>query len=339
MSARRIAVGAAMLALAGCERWPDALDPQAPEARDIGRLIGTFTGLLGVIWLAVVIATLIAIWRGRRATPDGTPVRALSASMPSERRRTITVAVLVGLTAVTVLVLTGFSYATQRSLFAPREEGLSILVTGKQWWWELQYEDADPSRIVESANEIHVPVGVPVTLKLEASDVIHSLWVPSLMGKEDLIPGRQNLKRILATKPGIYRGQCAEFCGQQHAHMGLTIVAEPVADFERWRDGQRASAMVPANPEQQAGHDAFLKRSCLLCHAIRGTDAGGHSGPDLTHIASRLTLAAGTLPLTRGSLAAWIADPHGIKPGVDMPLTKLDPDELNGLAAYLESLK
>ena len=328
--------------LTGCERWPDALDPKAPEAHDIAWLIWTFTGLLGAIWLAVVIAMLIAIRGGRRVVPPAagaTPLDALALHPAGERSRTVIVGVLGGLTALTVLVLTGLSYATQRSLFAPRQEGLSILVTGKQWWWELQYEDADPSRIVETANEIHVPVNVPVTLKLEASDVIHSLWVPRLMGKEDLIPGRQNVKRVFVTQPGVYRGQCAEFCGQQHAHMGLLIIAEPMADFERWRDRQRAEAASPSNDEEQAGHDAFLKRSCVMCHQIRGTDAGGRSGPDLTHVGSRMTLAAGTLPLTRGSLAAWIVDPHGVKPGVDMPLTKLEPDELNAIAAYLESLK
>jgi cytochrome c oxidase subunit 2 len=323
-----------MLFLSGCK--PSALDSHAPEADVIADLIWTFTILLGVIWAAVVVASIVALVMRRRRPAELDP---LALEQAGERRRSVVVGVLVAATTVTVLVLTGLSYAAQRSLFQPREEGLSILMTGHQWWWEIQYEDASPSRIVTTANELHIPVGVPVTIKLESNDVIHSLWVPSLMGKIDLIPGRQNVKRVLASNAGVYRGQCAEFCGLQHAHMGILVIAESNADFERWRDRQIPSARAPDTPEQQAGHDAFLKRDCVMCHAIRGTDAGGRSGPDLTHLASRTTLAAGTLPLTRGSLAGWISDPHSAKPGVDMPTTPLDPDELNGIAAYLESLK
>ncbi|WP_460449983.1 cytochrome c oxidase subunit II [Alsobacter sp. SYSU BS001988] len=325
-----------LLGLAGCERWPAALDPHSPEASSIASLIWGFVALLGAIWLAVVIASLLAI---RRSRADAASAEPHAYDAAAERRRTAWVSVLTAATAVIVLVLTGFSYATQRVLFGPREEDLTILATGHQWWWELRYEDADPSRIVETANEIHVPVDVPVTLKLESSDVIHSLWVPSLMGKIDLIPGRQNYLRFKAAAPGVYRGQCAEFCGVQHAHMGLLVVAEPVEDFERWRDAQRRTAVQPSDPERQAGHDAFLKRPCVMCHAIRGAGAGGRSGPDLTHVGGRRTIGAGTLPVTRGALAAWIVDPHGVKPGVDMPMVKLDPDELNAISAYLESLK
>jgi cytochrome c oxidase subunit II len=320
----------------GCERWPAALDPHSPEASSIASLIWGFVALLGAIWLAVVIASLIAIRRSRSDIAVSEPH---TFDDRAERRRTVLVTVLTVATALTVLVLTGFSYATQRVLFGPRQEGLTVLATGHQWWWELRYEDADPSKIVETANEIHVPVGVPVTLKLESTDVIHSLWVPSLMGKIDLIPGRQNYLRFKADTPGVYRGQCAEFCGLQHAHMGILVIAEPVDEFERWRDAQRRTAVAPSDPERQAGHDAFLKRPCVMCHSIRGTDAGGRTGPDLTHVGGRRTIGAGTLPVTRGSLAAWIVDPHGVKPGVDMPLIKLDPDELNDISAYLESLK
>jgi cytochrome c oxidase subunit 2 len=238
-----------------------------------------------------------------------------------------------------VLALTALSYAGQRRLFAVEEEAVTIRVTGQQWWWQLTYEDPDASRTFTTANEIHVPVGKPVKVKLNAADVIHSFWVPSLMGKQDLIPGRENDIRFVAERPGVYRGQCAEFCGLQHAHMGFLVVAEPQADFDRWRDEQIKAAEPPGDSERRTGLEAFLSKPCVMCHTVRGTPAGGRTGPDLTHVGGRRTLAAATLPMSRGNLAAWIVDPHGIKPGVNMPLIKLDPDELNSIAAYLEGLR
>jgi cytochrome c oxidase subunit 2 len=194
-------------------------------------------------------------------------------------------------------------------------------------------------RSFTTANEIHLPVGEPITVKLTSSDVIHSFWVPALMGKQDAIPGRENQIGFSVDKPGVYRGQCAEFCGLQHAHMGMVVFADTKDAFEAWRNGQIADAAAPTQIEQQKGQEVFLSHPCVACHTIRGTDAGGRTGPDLTHLASRTTLAAGTLPLNRGSLAAWITDPHGIKPGVDMPLIPLEPDALQSLASYLEGLK
>jgi cytochrome c oxidase subunit II len=251
----------------------------------------------------------------------------------------VTVAAAVGLTLLTVLSLTGLSYAYQKELFEKRQDVLTIKITGHQFWWQVDYEDADASRRFTTANEIHIPVGQPVLLKLESSDVIHSFWVPSLTGKQDLIPGRQNTLQIQADREGVYRGQCAEFCGWQHAHMSMLFVAHGKEEFERWRAQQIKAAEPPSDPERQKGQSIFLSSPCVMCHSVRGTPAGGKVAPDLTHLGSRKTIAAGTLPMSRGNLAAWIVDPQGIKPGVDMPLIKLKPEEIDPLVTYLEGLK
>ncbi|MBV9219574.1 MAG: cytochrome c oxidase subunit II [Methylobacteriaceae bacterium] len=313
-----------------------ALDPHSPQGERLRDLIWMFTAVCGVVWLAVMIALAIAVWRRRASASPDPPALGRAA----ELRPTIVVGALVAMTAVTVLVLTGLSYATQkRALGRLPAAGMVLLVTGHQWWWEVEYEDDEPARTFTTANEIHVPVGVPVTIRLRADDVIHSFWVPSLMGKEDLIPGRENSIRFTAARAGIYRGQCAEFCGAQHAHMALLVVAQEKPDFDAWRDGQIRSADDPNEPERQKGLAAFLAKPCVMCHAVRGTSAAARVGPDLTHVGSRMTLAAGTLPLSRGTLAAWLADPQGVKPGSQMPFVQLDPNELNAISAYLEGLK
>lgn len=333
-SARRaLALGFAV-PLASCNLVQSPLNPVSPQARDLLWLFWLFAAVLASIWLAVMLA-LLASFRARRA--EGTDP--LSADPHRERRAHALVGWLTVATGLVVLVLTGLSYAGQRRLFGDEAGQLTIRVIGHQWWWEVQYEDPEPSRGFATANEIHVPVGVPVQVKLESTDVIHSFWVPSLMGKQDLIPGRNNAIRFTVERPGIYRGQCAEFCGMQHAKMGLLVIADDEASFARWRDGQVAPRPEPASDEARAGEAAFVAAPCSMCHQVRGTAAAGRNGPELTHVGSRRTLAAGTLPMSRGNLAAWIVDPHGIKPGVNMPLVKLDPDQLNTISAYLEGLK
>jgi cytochrome c oxidase subunit II len=176
-------------------------------------------------------------------------------------------------------------------------------------------------------------------LTLRSVDVIHSFWVPNLQGKKDLIPGRVNTLYLQADRPGVFRGQCAEFCGLQHAHMALHVVAESEDDFAHWQEQQRRAAPEPATEEQRRGRDVFLSNSCVLCHAINGTSAGGVTGPNLTHVASRISLAAGTLPNTRGHLAGWIVDPQLRKPGNNMPPNLLRGNDLQSLLSYLETLR
>lgn len=324
---------AALLVLAACG-MPAALDPKGPEASALSNLIWFFTWLCGIIWLLVVIALVVALARRHRQRPDP-----IAVNPAVERRVDTIVATLAVLTGVIVIGLTVISYATQQQLFGNGKDGLSLDIIGHQWWWEIRYNDPSPARTFTTTNEIHVPVGTPVRLSLTSTDVIHSFWVPSLMGKADLIPGRQNTLTFTVGKPGVYNGQCAEFCGLQHAHMGMRIVADAPKDFEAWRNAQIAAAPPPANTEQQLGQQAFMASPCVSCHSIRGTPAGGTFGPDLTHLASRTTLAAGTAPLNRGTLAAWIADPQTMKPGVDMPTMKLEPDDLEHIVDYLMGLK
>jgi cytochrome c oxidase subunit 2 len=220
-----------------------------------------------------------------------------------------------------------------------RKQGVNIEITGHQWWWEVRYQDPDASSIFTTANEIHIPVGVPVTFTLKATDVIHSFWVPNLHGKKDLIPGKVSTIWLQADKAGVYRGQCAEFCGHQHAHMALWIFAEPREQFDAWRRNQIQSAVAPASSTEQKGQQVFLSSACVMCHAINGTTAGANVGPNLTHLASRNTIAAATLPNDREHLAQWVSDSQQIKPGNRMPPNKLLPEDMQALLDYLQSLK
>jgi cytochrome c oxidase subunit 2 len=259
--------------------------------------------------------------------------------VPSNKRR-LSIAVI-GSTIATVVIVAGFtvaSFYTTRPLDVPRDD-LTIRVSGQQWWWDVTYIDPDSSRSFKTANEIRIPVGRSVRLQLEAGDVIHSFWVPSLAGKLDLIPGRNNELVIRAERAGVYRGQCAEFCGVQHSHMAVFVVAEEGEAYERWAEEQRAPATFSDDADARAGAAVFLAKPCAACHTVRGTAASGTTGPDLTHVGSRMTIAAGLSDNTRGAVAAWIADPQTLKPGNNMPMVPLGSDELRQLAAYMVSLK
>jgi cytochrome c oxidase subunit 2 len=330
---RPIAAILIVLPLGGCGGWQSTLDPHGPQAAYLADLFWIFTFVMVAVWLLTMAALIAALVRMRDPSRDP-----LTANPDTERRMTIVVAGAVAVTGLAVLSLTGLSYAAQKHI-AVRQEGLTLKITGHQWWWEVRYENAEPHQIFTTANEIHIPVGEPVTLNLASSDVIHSFWAPNLAGKLDLLPGYDNQMQLMADREGLWRGQCAEFCGYQHSHMGLLVIAEPKEKFEQWRQAQIRAAEQPAEPERQQGQTIFLSKPCALCHTIRGTPAGGRIGPDLTHLGSRQYLAAATLPLTRGTLAAWMIDPQGIKPGAHMPMTELQPDEIDPLLSYLMGLK
>jgi cytochrome c oxidase subunit II len=241
--------------------------------------------------------------------------------------------------AVILLGVLFYSTATFAAVAKPpSRQAVTIQVVGHRWWWEVRYAGRSPSEHFTTANELHIPIGQPVRLELATADVIHSFWVPELAGKTDLIPGQRNVAWVEADHPGRYWGHCGEYCGLQHANMMLTVVAEPPADFARWAEGQRQPAAAPAAAPAQAGQAVFTRSACSLCHTVRGTEAGGALGPDLTHLASRGTIAAGLLPNRRGQLAGWIANPQRLKPGVLMPAVPLSSTDLNALLAYLESL-
>lgn len=220
---------------------------------------------------------------------------------------------------------------------APSKPAFTIQITGHQWWWEAHYVGADPSRSFTTANELHIPTGSPVLIELTSTDVIHSFWVPPLSGKTDTIPGHTNVTWLDATQPGIYRGQCTEYCGVQHAKMGLLVVAQTPSDFSAWWSHQLTSPPPPASPAQETAMQTFVTR-CGGCHTVRGTDAAGIAGPDLSHLMQRRTIAAGTLPNNRANLSAWMADPQAIKPGCYMPTLELTGRELTQIRSYLESL-
>jgi cytochrome c oxidase subunit 2 len=243
---------------------------------------------------------------------------------------------------VTVLILATFlvfDFSAGRLLAEHPQRALTIDVIGHQWWWEAIYEDPDPSQQVGTVNEIHVPVGEPIQFKLRAADVIHSFWAPNLNGKKDLIPGYVSTLWFQADTPGVYRGQCAEFCGLQHAKMAMYIVAEPKPKFTAWLAAGSQPQQPPTDPTLVYGQRVFMSSGCAVCHQIAGTDARSTVGPDLTHLKSRGTIAAGALANNRANLARWIENPQAIKPGVRMPAIPLQPAQREALVSYLETLK
>jgi cytochrome c oxidase subunit II len=278
----------------------------------------------------LVMGVLVIAVRGRRAGQEPPDERTLLRSVVAASA--VTIAILFGLLLASVV--TGRAIA---SLGAA--EGLVVEITGNQWWWDIEYHNPDPSLRVRTANELRLPVGRQVRIQLKSNDVIHSFWVPNLHGKMDLIPGRQTALWLQADTPGVYRGQCAEYCGLQHAHMALAVIAESTEDFDRWLTAQRQTAAPPATPEQRRGLAMIERGTCAMCHTVRGTAAGGRTAPDLTHFGTRSTIGAGTAPNTPGYLAGWIADPQHLKPGAKMPATGLSAEELQGVLAYLETLK
>jgi cytochrome c oxidase subunit 2 len=244
----------------------------------------------------------------------------------------------VGISSLALLFTVVWTMKVLADVSAPASKPpLTIEVTGKQWWWQVRYLSDDPAQIFVTANEIHIPAGVPVRFRLIGGDVIHSFWIPSLSGKTDTIPGQTNETWMEANAPGIYRGQCTEYCGLQHAKMGLLMIAQSPGDFEAWRKHQLQSPAQPASGGQWAGQVDF-NTHCGSCHMIRGTDSQGVVGPDLSHLMQRKTLAAGVLPNDPSHLAQWISDPQGIKPGSLMQKPELAPNELADIQSYLKTL-
>jgi cytochrome c oxidase subunit 2 len=308
-----------------------AWSPGGQNAHRIKSLGTFFVILLGLIFTAVVVLALIAA--ARRRGENRPPV--------NERKLAITVATATVASAVILIGLVVLSVAVGKatSTPSPSSAALTIEITGNQWWWNVRYENLDASRIVVTANEIHIPVGRPVVIHGASNDVIHSFWVPSLQGKRDFIPGHITTEWIEADQPGRYRGQCAEFCGLQHAHMGLWVVAEPEAQFNAWMQQQLEPAATPSDPVRLRGQQVFLNSACVLCHSIMGTTAAGQVAPDLTHFGSRISIAAGALTNNKGNLAGWIADPQSVKPGTHMATVPVKGEDMQPLLEYLESLQ
>ncbi|MCU1291870.1 MAG: cytochrome c oxidase, subunit [Bryobacterales bacterium] len=340
----RRAVVSAILAsvLTGCAgRQQSAVDPVGPQSGKIDTLWWSFFWLLGAIFIAVIIVLLFTLMRPRSGAEQETIEAAHkpSEATDSRIRRIVTGATIATIVILFVLIVASVGTGKAISELSYKKNPLTIEVTGNQWWWQIRYLNDDPSLTVVTANEIHIPVGRPVQIRGLSNDVIHSFWVPNLHGKRDLIPSRTTDEWIEADHPGLYRGQCAEFCGLQHAHMSLWVVAEPQDKFKTWMDAQLQPAVAPSDPELQHGQQVFMNHACIFCHQIRGTTAGGQNAPDLTHFGSRRGIAANTVPNTKGNLAGWIVDPQSMKPGNHMASIVVDSTELQPLIEYLESLK
>jgi len=306
-----------------------------PAASSIARL-GWWLVIVSAVVIAIVTILVVAAALRRAATREPMAREGMGA------HGGLSWIYIGGLLLPALILILSFAltlgslHATMRP---PRDPVATVQIIGHRWWWEVRYVDRDPTKTIVTANEIHVPVGQPVRLELTSADVIHSFWVPQLAGKTDVIPGLTNVAWLQADRAGVFRGACTEYCGLQHANMSPIVIAEPVMAFQTWVASQRADAATPTDPDAAAGQLVFQKSTCATCHTIRGSETLGRVGPDLTHLASRLTLAAGTLENTRGNLAGWIANTQALKPGNDMPVMTLAPNDFQALLSYLETLK
>jgi cytochrome c oxidase subunit 2 len=315
----------------------NALHPAAPQARHIEWLYWLLFWILFTVFVLMIAAYTGAGAKTRVVASDPLPI--IDKDEETERRATWAIGSAIGVTVIILFVILIVSVVTgKRVLGLTSKNPVTIQITGHQWWWEVTYPNPQADQTVTTANEFHVPVRTPIVVLTNSKDVIHSFWAPNITGKRDLLPGYSSAFWFQIDQPGTYHGQCAEFCGLQHAHMGFSIVAEPVNDFQAWQQQQLKAAAEPSTPEALRGREVFLTHACLMCHTIRGTDAGSKFGPDLTHVASRKMIAAETLPNTAGALAGWVVDPQRIKPGTKMAPNPLSPDDLQAVVTYLQSL-
>lgn len=318
-------VVAAVVSLTGCAGG--ALAPRGSSATEIAQLWWLMLAAAALVYAVVLVIVVVALRRrAGRADPG-------SATRQRVDGRFIVWGGLV-LPAVVLSVVLGATIATLTRL--PDGDGtLDVHVTGNQYWWEVRY----PQQGIVSANELHIPVGEDVRVHLTSDDVVHSFWVPELGGKRDLVPGRENVLVLDAEEPGAYRGQCAEFCGIQHANMAFWVIAHEREDFAAWADHAAEPAPEPTTAAARRGREEFEDAGCVSCHTVRGTSADGEVGPDLTHFAGRRTIGAGAVPNTRGHLGGWVVDSQTIKPGNAMPPQDVEPGRLDDLLDYLETLE
>ncbi len=314
-------------ATAAAQAPGSVFEPASPQAREIAGLFGLILAASVLVFLAVCGVLAYCLLRFR-AQPGARAPAQVQGNMRLELGWTAAPAVV--LAVVVALEVPGIFGAG-----AAPADALTVLATGNRFWWAFEF----PSLGIVTANELHIPVGAPVRVQLRSTDVIHSFWVPRLNGKTDLIPGQTNELVLHAEQPDTYVGQCAEFCGLQHAWMLLRVIAEPPAQFDDWVARERAPAAAPASDTARQGEQLFATHACGNCHAIQGTSAAGRAGPDLTHVASRETLGAGALPSSAVNLRRWVSNPQQFKPGAFMPTFRLADSDLAALGAYLDGLR
>lgn len=337
--------GAGVLALEGCRTAQSTFDTHGTAARRISHLEAGMTILFIVITVIMWALFAIAFYKRRGTLAEHEPIEATGGEawiaigglfIPLA---VLTVLFVLGLGLLRDFPIHGMHGAAQHHGMAKSMKP-DILIVGHQWWWEIHYLSDDPSKIVVTANELHLPVGKPVNLRLETRDVMHSFWVPALHGKVDLIPGMPNYLRIVATQPGTYEGQCAEFCGEEHARMRLLAIVQTPDEFNAWLDAQRQPGQAPSSDQAKDGQKLFLGGPCANCHTVRGTQAGGTVGPDLTHIGSRQMIASDYYNNNDAYLEAWITHAQSLKPGARMPnITQFSGQQLGDLVAYLRQLQ
>lgn len=301
------------------------------DSQELARLVALFGGVSIAVIMLIALLLISSIWHKRPADTTGGRPQRDEGGMPW-------IYWGVGISAVVLVICMLFNLRTiaATAISPEADTALTVHVTAHQWWWELSYQDPDSHKDFLSANEIHIPVGEKVKILLNSADVIHSFWVPSLAGKMDVIPGQTNVTWVEANKPGVYRGECAVFCGAEHARMEFRVVAQEPKDFKAWQAHQLEDAPQPADATTLRGRLMFESR-CAACHTVRGSSAAGLAGPDLTHLMDRDTLAAGTLPNDIGHLADWIRDPQKEKPGTEMPKIPLSEADLAAIVAYLRT--
>jgi cytochrome c oxidase subunit 2 len=369
----RLGTAALLAWLPGCDGIQSALQPDGPDAAAIAELYWVLAAIATLVSLVVIGLVVYALFRRREISGEEPPLPLTPRSEKQKRerlqrvqegeaeptasdadplpvqlhtgatdRRAIRWVMLAGAAIPTVILICAFVF-TERThgLVDRREEpvALTVEVIGRRWWWEVHYLDAQGRRLFETANEIHIPAGERVRFRLKSADVIHSFWVPQLGGKLDMIPGRVNQFSLQADRAGVYRGQCAEYCAGPHAMMSMLVIAQPRAEFQAWMAHQALGEPPLADPLARAGREVFLNTACSACHAVRGTPAVGDLGPDLTHVASRRTLAAVTIPNTKGHLGGWLGNPQRIKPDNLMPAVPMESEHFLALLHYMQSLR
>ena len=335
MTARRLTL-AAFLGLGGCAGVQSPLSPAGTQAGSIQSLFWLMMLVCGFMYLLVMAGLTVGVWRGWRKRSGVSAPEVRPGDQRPQRMLILWVGLMVG--GLTALIVGSF-LADRTIAAARRDAALEVRVTGHQWWWRIQYRDPATGGWIETANELHVPLGRTTRVTLGSADVVHSFWVPNVAQKLDMIPGRLNLLDLTPTRTGWFRGQCAEFCGAQHAHMAFDVKVEAPQDFERWLAAQARPASAPSDAATARGQAVVTRGACAMCHAVRGTAATGRPGPDLTHFASRRSVAAGTLPMRRGAVQGWIAQPQALKPGAMMPPVPLSPADADAVSRYLMSLK
>ena len=326
--ARLAVIASCLLCLAatGCSSsTPSVVAPDGPKSQFVSNAWWILCGVASfvcIVVIALAVGALVFRRRPKKVDSEGgqRPVVVFGLVIPA-----------VIFAATFALSVTGIAVNAQ----PPTPKRVTVHVIGHQWWWGVKY----PRAGVTTANEIHVPTGEPVRLELTTDDVIHSFWVPQITPKMDLIPNRPNTTWFSVDKSGVYHGQCAEYCGVEHAHMAFAVIAQPRPQFEKWLDDHAQTARLPTTAQERRGMSVFETGTCATCHTIRGTTAHGHVGPDLTHVATRRKLAAGTIPNDFGHMEGWVADSQSIKPGNKMPPQNLSPDDLRAVVTYLQSLE